>query len=101
MIDFIKRIPKETHPMTMLSMTLMYLQKDSIFAKVYSEGNARKLNYWEYYHEDALNLLAKINKVAAIIYRHKYKNGDIIESDPKLDWAGNLAHMMGYSKFEI
>lgn len=60
-IDFILGIPRETHPMTMLSMTLLYLQKDSIFAAHYADGSARKLNYWEYYLEDSLNLLAKIN----------------------------------------
>ena len=27
--------------------------------------------------------------------RATYKGGKQIEADPKLDWAGNLAHMMG------
>lgn len=43
-----------------------------------------------------MNLIAKIPKVAAIIYRHKYRNSELIEADPSLDWAGNYAHMMGY-----
>lgn len=34
--------------------------------------------------------------MAAIIYRHKYHNSDIIESNPDLDWAGNYAYMMGF-----
>jgi citrate synthase len=28
----------------------------------------------------------------------KYKNGEIIESDPKMDLGGNFAHMMGIPK---
>ena len=27
--------------------------------------------------------------------RSTYKGGKLIDADPKLDWAGNLAHMMG------
>ena len=27
--------------------------------------------------------------------RTTYKGGKLIEADPQLDWAGNLAHMMG------
>lgn len=34
--------------------------------------------------------------MAAIIYRHKYHRGDIIASDPNLDWAADYAHMLGF-----
>lgn len=44
-----------------------------------------------------MNLIAKIPKVAALIYRHKYHNSNLIEADEKLDWAGNYAHMLGYT----
>jgi citrate synthase len=43
-----------------------------------------------------MNLIAKIPKLAAIIYRNNYFNGKIIESDDSLDLAGNYSHMMGY-----
>jgi citrate synthase len=33
--------------------------------------------------------------VAAYIYRMKYKQDTFIEPDPKLDWGGNFARMMG------
>lgn len=36
-------------------------------------------------------------RLAAIIYRHKYHNTDLIAADESLDWAGNYAHMMGFS----
>lgn len=45
--------------------------------------------------EDSINLIAKLPTVAAAIYRNTYKGGDLIEADPSLDWAANLAHMMG------
>jgi citrate synthase len=56
-----------------------------------------KPQYWEYFYEDAMDLLAKLPRVAAMIYRHKYKNGEMISSDDNLDWAGNYAHMLGYN----
>lgn len=55
-----------------------------------------KSKYWESCFEDALDLIAKIPKLAAIIYRNNYFDGKIIDSDDSLDLAGNYAHMMGY-----
>ena len=43
-----------------------------------------------------MNLLAKIPRIAAIIYRHKYRNSELIDADTNLDWAANFAHMLGY-----
>jgi len=34
--------------------------------------------------------------MAAVIYRHKYHKGDIICSDPSLDWSSDYAHMLGF-----
>jgi len=48
-----------------------------------------------------MNLLAKIPRIAAYIYRHTYKNNDFIDPNEDLDWAGNYAHMMGYDEFEV
>ncbi len=36
------------------------------------------------------------HQVAAIVYRNTYHKGSLIPSDPSLDWAANLSHMMGY-----
>jgi len=65
------------HPMTMLSMSLLYLQQHSKFFKAYQTG-VNKSKYWEYYYEDSMDLLAKIPYICAIIYRHKYKNSALI-----------------------
>ena len=43
-----------------------------------------------------MNLIARLPRVAAYIYRRKYKNGDHIQPNGLLDWAGNFAHMLGY-----
>lgn len=64
--------------MTMLSMTVLFEQRHSKFNQVYSAGKANKKNNWEYYLEDSLDLTAKVAKIAAVIYRHKYHKGDII-----------------------
>lgn len=86
--------------MTMLSMALLYLQKDSKFFKAYQSG-VHKTKYWEYYYEDSMDLLAKLPHICATIYRHKYKNSELIASDPSLDWAGNFSHMLGYSNEQM
>ncbi|HMU41872.1 MAG TPA: citrate (Si)-synthase [Ignavibacteriaceae bacterium] len=93
--NIIKAMPKESHPMVMFSTAILSMQKDSLFAQKYGEGHLKKNDYWDPTYEDALNLLAKIPQIAAFIYRWKYKNGDIIAPDPKMDFGANFAHMMG------
>ncbi len=95
--NILKSMPIDSHPMTMFATGIMSMQKDSIFAKDYHKG-LKKANYWEAYYEDAMNLLAKLPEIAAFIYRLKYRDGKIIPSDPKLDFGGNFAHMMGIDK---
>jgi len=95
--NIIRSMPIDSHPMTMFATGVMSMQKDSLFAKKYHEG-IKKTEYWEYYYEDSLNLLAKLPEIAAFIYRLKYRNGDIIPPDPNLDFGGNFAHMMGIAK---
>jgi citrate synthase len=81
--------------MTMLSMALLFLQTQSKFFKAYQNG-VNKSKYWEFYYEDSMDLLAKLPHLCAIIYRHKYKNSELIASDRHLDWAGNFSHMLGF-----
>jgi citrate synthase len=73
----------------------MALQTESAFAKAYSEGISKK-DYWSYMYEDTMNLIARLPRIAAYIYRRKYKNGDHIQPNGMLDWAANFAHMLGY-----
>lgn len=94
LFDVLDNLPKDTHPMTQLSIGVLSLQKESVFAKRYNEGMKRE-EYWEATLEDSINLLAKMPIIAAYIYRRSYKDGKFIEPDPKLDWGANFAHMMG------
>lgn len=95
--DVLRAMPKDSHPMAMFSAAVVAMEKESVFVKRYNEGMS-KFDYWDPTYEDALNLLAKLPQVAAFIYRHKYKDGDIIAPDPDLDMGGNFAHMMGIDK---
>ncbi|EGR33321.1 hypothetical protein IMG5_056190 [Ichthyophthirius multifiliis] len=95
-VQFILKLPKDLHSMTMLSMAILQCQKYSKFAHLYDKGQVSKKDFWDPFYEDAMELIAKIPRLAAIIYRHKFNNSILIESDDKLDWAGNYAHMMGF-----
>ena len=93
--DAIESLPITTHPMTQFSIGVMALQNESLFAKAYSEGINKK-DYWDYTYEDTMNLIARLPRIAAYIYRRKYKNGEHIQPNGMLDWSANLAHRLGY-----
>lgn len=93
--DAIDALPVTAHPMTMFVTGIMALQTESNFAKRYAEGINKK-DYWEPVFDDAMDLIARLPRVAAYIYRRKYKNDQHIHPNGLLDWAGNLAHMLGF-----
>ncbi|UCG28630.1 MAG: citrate (Si)-synthase [Bacteroidales bacterium] len=95
--DVLNAMPADSHPMVMFSSALLSMQRESVFVKQYKSGIS-KMDYWDPTYEDALNLLAKLPEIGAYIYRKKYREGNIIPSDPNLDWGGNFAHMMGIDK---
>ena len=88
-------LPINTHAMTMFTIGIMALQTGSIFAKRYEEGMP-KSEYWDATYEDSMNLIANLPPLAAYIYRRKYKDGQRIEPNDRLDWAANFAYMLGY-----
>lgn len=94
--DVIRALPKDSHPMVMLSSAVLSMQRESKFNKAYH--SLKKNDYWDTTYEDACDLLAKLPEIAAFIYRYKYKNGDIIAPDYSLDMGANFAHMMGIAK---
>lgn len=91
----IEALPLNTHPMTQFVVGVMALQTESQFAKKYAQGLSKK-DYWEAVFDDSMDLIARLPRVAAYIYRRKYKFGDHIQPNGLLDWAGNFAHMLGY-----
>ncbi len=92
--DVLRAMPSDVHPMTLFSLGIKALQRESVFARRYSEG-MRKGEYWEPMLEDSLNLTAKLPAIAAFIYSLKYGDGSYNLPDPDLDWGANFAHMMG------
>ncbi|MFM7711094.1 MAG: citrate (Si)-synthase, eukaryotic [Ferruginibacter sp.] len=91
----IEALPINTHPMTQFVVAIMALQTESQFARRYAQGMSKK-EYWDAVFDDSMDLIARLPRIAAYIYRRKYKNGDHIQPNGLLDWAGNFAHMMGY-----
>jgi citrate synthase len=91
----IDALPLTTHPMTMYVVGVMAMQTESNFAKEYAKGINKK-DYWSVVYDDTMDLIARLPRIAAYIYRRKYKNKEYIEPNGLLDWAGNLAHMMGF-----
>ncbi|MEO6456370.1 MAG: citrate (Si)-synthase, eukaryotic [Ginsengibacter sp.] len=96
----IDALPKSAHPMTQFVVAIMALQTESQFSKKYAAGMNKK-DYWESVFDDSMDLIARLPRVAAYIYRRKYKDGEHIQPDGLLDWSGNFAHMMGYEGEEF
>lgn len=87
-------LPADTHPMTQLTVAVTALQTCSIFARRYEEGMSKE-EYWDSCYEDTMNLLARLPRIAAYIYRRSFHNNHHIGPDLSLDWSGNFAHMLG------
>ncbi len=83
--------------MTQFTAAILALQTESKFAKAYNDGISKK-THWDYVYEDTMTLIARLPRIAAYIYRRKYKNGEHIQPDGMLDWSGNFAHMLGYEE---
>ena len=93
-IDILRSMPRDTHPMTMFSAAVLAMQRESKFAEFYASG-FNKMTAWKYMLKDAMELLPKLHVIAAYIYRMKYKGDVHIPENPELDLGGNFAHMMG------
>lgn len=91
----INSLPKHMHPMNQLSIGVLSLQTESKFVKAYNAG-VKKTDYWEYALDDSLDLIARLPRIAALIYRNQYRDGVIGQTDPKLDLSANFSKMMGY-----
>ena len=91
----IEALPVSTHPMTQFVVAIMSLQTESQFSKRYAKGMNKK-DYWDAVFDDTMDLIARLPRIAAYIYRRKYKNGEHIQPNGLLDWSSNFAHMMGY-----
>jgi citrate synthase len=92
--DVLRDMPRDSHPMAMLSTAVVAMERESEYRKAYEAGLG-KMDHWQPTLEDALNLWARLPLVGAFIYRLKYKDDKQIDADLSLDMGANFAHMMG------
>jgi citrate synthase len=93
----LRSMPKETHPMVLLSQAVLALESGSKFAAAYHAG-AKKDIYWGSTLEDSLDLTAMLPVIAAFIYRLKFF-GETRKPkyNRRQDYGTNFARMMGVS----
>lgn len=74
----------------------------STFAQQYRQGIS-KGKYWEAVYDDCINVVAKVSKVAALIFNNCYKDGQDVPDlqDDSLDYGAKFAHMLGYDSEEV
>ena len=93
----IKSFPRDMHAMTQFSMGVLACQPSSKFMQAYQSG-VHKTKYWESTLEDCLDLCAKVNRIAAIIYANKYGDNTAIPArDGALDYGANYANQLGFT----
>jgi len=96
-IDTLKAMPKDAHPMAMLSAGLMALERESAFRKAYDAG-AGKDELWKAMFEDSIRLIASMTGLAAAIYRVRFHGGSVIDAPAgEKDMSNAFAHMLGIS----
>jgi len=98
--DVIDAMPRTAKPMTIFAAAIVAEATESVFQKAYHSGINKKY-YWDFMYDDVMNLISRLPHIAAYIYRHLYFKDKHIEPEPRLDWAGNLAHMMGHDSEEV
>ena len=64
----IDALPIDAHPMTQFVVGIMAMQNTSVFAQRYNSG-MNKTEYWDATYEDTMNLIARLPRVAAYIFR--------------------------------
>jgi citrate synthase len=77
-------------------MGVMACQPNSKYAKAYRDG-VHKSKYWETTLEDALDVCAKVSRIAALVFHNSYGNGKAIpDQDSSLDYGANYARQLGW-----
>ncbi|MEM6380255.1 MAG: citrate (Si)-synthase [Bacteroidota bacterium] len=93
-------LPADTHPMTQFVTAVAAMQTESCFSRRYAEGLSKE-EYWDPTYEDVMNLISRLPRIAAYIYRRSYHKDNHIAPDVSQDWAGNFAHMLGIDATEF
>ena len=91
----LKAMPKDTHPMILLTQAVLALGHESAFARRYHAGMKKDV-YWEPALEDSLDLTAKLPIIAAFIYRYKYLGQQSKPRyNPRQDYGLNFSRLVG------
>lgn len=94
-VNILNSLPKDMHPMTQLSIGVNACQTESKFAAAYRNGVAKK-DYWDPCLEDVLDVIARLPRISAIIYRNLYADGKVCEDDASLDYSANFNRLLGF-----
>ncbi|XP_035220102.1 probable citrate synthase 2, mitochondrial isoform X1 [Stegodyphus dumicola] len=95
-VTMLNNFPSHLHPMSQFSAAITACQTESKFLKAYSSG-VSKASLWEYVFDDAMEMIAKLPTIAAIIYKNMYRGGSpICAVDIDKDWSYNFTEMLGY-----
>ncbi|TCO04051.1 citrate (Si)-synthase [Natronoflexus pectinivorans] len=95
----IDSLPITAHPMIQFNTAILAMSTESHFRRAYMAGMDKK-DYWDPMYEGVMDLISRLPVITAYIYRRCFHGQKHIKPDPSLDWAGNLAHMMGHSSEE-
>ncbi|GBD07474.1 Citrate synthase [bacterium HR21] len=90
----LRTLPPDSHPMALLSLGLLAMERESAFRAAFERGVPRA-ELWQFLLEDCLTLLGRITTLAAGIYRLRFAQAAPIAPNPELDWASNFAAMLG------
>lgn len=96
----IDSMPAETRPMVQFCTAILSMASDSKFQAAYMDGMGKQ-EHWDSTYEDIMDLIARLPRIASYIYRRKYHGNKQIDPDKSVDWAANLAHMMGFDNYEV
>lgn len=95
-VTMLNNFPSEMHPTSQFGAAITACNTDSRFARAYAQG-VPKSTYWEYVYEDAMDMIAKLPTIAAIIYRNLHRDGTSVGAiDESKDWSANFVSMLGY-----
>ena len=96
-VDTLKAMPKDSHPMAMLGVGLLTMERESEFRAAYDKG-AGKDALWQSMVNDSVRLIASMPGIAAAIYRIRFNKGEVIAPlKDDNDLSNNFAHMLGVS----
>ncbi|MCX6154558.1 MAG: citrate (Si)-synthase [Candidatus Kapabacteria bacterium] len=92
--DVLNAMPADSHPMAMFNTAILVMQRESVFARRYSEG-MKKDEYWGATYDDLISIVAKLPAIGAAVYRKRFNKGERLSSAKNIDWSQKYAQMLG------